>query len=213
MHKKYNKFLIISFVGVMMLGVYSYFNNELVVFSAEDEDAITSSLDTTMPIAPTSEVSSKTTEDISFLMKLASLTKIKVDTSLFTDPSFKLLIDNNIKLEPAPYGRINPFAPTEASLSSRASAFSLKTNPATLISSNSAVLNGSLDGSSSTNIYFEYGSSIALGKVTSKVTPSLVGNFASNLVGLSAKSPYFFRAVANVNGVITFGEIISFNTN
>lgn len=137
MHKKYNKFLIISFTLVFILGVYSYFYKDFVseVFSAND--AITSSLDVTEVANPTSEVSSKTTEDIAFLVTLSSLTKIKVDTSLFTDQSFNFLVDNNVKLESVPYGRINPFAPV------------LSVSPVTPINSviptNKAVINTNLN--------------------------------------------------------------------
>ena len=69
--------------------VYSYFYNDFVgkVFSADS--SLTSSLGTT-PIAASSDASVKAAEDTAFLMKLASLTRIKVDASLFEDQSFKL---------------------------------------------------------------------------------------------------------------------------
>jgi len=217
MHKKYNKFLIVSSVIVLVLGVYSYFYNDLrsEAASTEEDGALTSSLAVPTSVAPTSQVSMKATEDTAFLMKLASLKIIKIDTSIFTDQSFKILKDNKINLTPEVYGRVNPFAPTSIrpALNNNAPTFLLKTVAPSAITNKSAVLNGSLENATSTNIYFEYGTTPTLGKVTAKVIPSLIGNFASNLTGLTPKTTYFFRGAANVNGTLTFGEIISFNTN
>ena len=210
MHKRYNKFLIVSFVGVLILGVYSYFYNDLKSEAATDS-SLTSSLTTNKAVTVTG--SSKAAEDTAFITKLFLLTKIKVDTSLFSEPTFKSLVDNNVKLEPVPYGRTNPFSPTDRNTVNNKVTFSLKTNPASGISNQSAILNGSIDGAVSNNIYFEYGLDQTLGKVTSKVTASLVGNFASRIVSLTSKTTYFYRTVANINGILTFGEIISFNTN
>lgn len=220
MHKKYNKFLIVSFIVVSILGVYSYFYNDLrseAATTADGESPLTSSLDTTTTTSTnTVTASSQATEDTAFLMKLVSLTKIKVDSSLFNNKAFQLLVDNNIKLETVPYGRTNPFSPTTGSVvnaNNNKITFLLKTNPATLMTSKSAILNGSLEGATSDNIYFEYGTTETLGKVTPKVIPSLIGNFASNLIGLTSKTTYFFRAAAFVNGALTLGDITSFTTN
>jgi hypothetical protein len=219
MHKKYNKFLIVSFIVVSILGVYSYFYNDLRSEAAtldENGDPITSSLDTTTTTSsPTTSSSNQVAEDTAFLMKLTSLTTIKVDASLFKNKGFGLLVDNNIKLDPVPYGRTNPFSPTTSSVTNTNNAVTLllKTNPVSLVTSKSAILNGSLEGATSDNIYFEYGTTNTLGKVTPKVIPSLIGNFASNLLGLTSKTTYFYRAAASINGTITLGEIISFTTN
>lgn len=213
MHKKYNKFLIISFTLVFILGVYSYFYNGFIEQVSSADSSLTSSLGTS-DVAITSDISTKAAEDTAFLMKLASLTSITIDTSLFSDQSFKLLVDNNIKLEPTSYGRINPFSPTDkvAQVDNKSN-FTLTTNPASAITTKSAVLNGTLEGEISNNVYFEYGTTPTLGKVTPKVKTSLVGNFASVISGLTPKTSYFYRADANVNGTLVFGEIIPFNTN
>lgn len=216
MHTKYNKFLIISFVIVSIFLVYTYFDNKIKSEAAVAEDgSLTSSLDTTGAIpAPTTVSSNQLAEDTAFLSQLISLTNIKVDDSLFTDKAFGLLKDNNIKLEPVPYGRTNPFSPTEASIASNTFVSPVKTNPPTSVTSTSAVLNGQLEGSAtSLNMYFEYGNTQAMGRFTPKATASLVGSFASNVIGLTGKTAYFFRAVANINGSVILGDIISFNTN
>ena len=76
----------------------------------------------------------------------------------------------------------------------------------------SAVVSGTLIGANSNNIYFEYGTTETFGKVTPKVTTSLVGNFSYNINLLTPKTTYFYRAVANVNGVLIFGDTMSFTT-
>jgi len=212
MHKKYNKFLIVSFIGVLVLGVYSYFYNDLKSEAATDSPLTSSLAPTPGTTTGTVTGSDQAALDTAFIASLFSLKTIKVDTTLLEEQAFKLLIDNNIKLEPVPYGRTNPFAHTNKNFIAK-TAIVLKTNPASVISNQSAVLNGSIEGATSNNIYFEYGTDQNLGKVTPKVKASLVGNFAWKLTALNAKTTYFFRTAANINGVMTFGEIISFNTN
>ncbi len=212
MHKKYNKFLVISFAIVLVLGVYSYFYNDFVgsVYSADS--SLTSSLGTNAPIG-TSDTSQQAADDTAFLMKLKSLTVIKVDTSLLKQQGFMLLVDNNIPLEPALYGRTNPFSPTSNSSVSNLPTFTVKSNSVSAITNKTAVLNGVLEGSTSDNVYFEYGTTNALGKITPKTSTSLIGNFSAVLSGLTSKTTYYYHAVANVNGIIVFGDLLTFTTN
>ncbi len=209
MHRKYNKFLIVSFVAVSMFGVYSYFYNDLKSEAASN--ALSSSLDSNTVAATTNGV--KATEDTAFLQKLVSLTKININTSLLSDQSFLLLIDNNVQLEVVPSGRINPFSPVGNNVTNIKSSVVVKTNQAVSITNKSAVLTGSIEGGNSNNIYFDYGNTQALGKITPKLAPSLVGNFSSNIIGLTPQATYFYRSAANVGGTVIFGEIMSFTTN
>lgn len=214
MHKKYNKFLIVSFIGVCIFGVYSYFYNDLKSEAASETDSpLSSSLTDTKTNPIDVNQNNKATEETAFLMKLASLNTIRVNTSLFERESFKFLVDNNITLEPAPFGRINPFAPTGEQAVVNKQTFILKTMPATLIVNKSALLNGSIEGATSNNIYFEYGTTEALGKTTPKVNPSLMGTLAASINLLTPKTTYYYRVAANINGVLSYGEIMSFNIN
>lgn len=210
MHKKYSKFLIVSFIGVFILGVYSYFYNDL-SSEASTDSSLVSSLDGTNTTA-SGDASSDIGEDVAFLLKLGSLNSINIDTSLFSSSSFNSLVDNNVRLDPVPYGRVNPFSPMDKNASNVKSSVILKTNGASLITTSGAVLNGSLEGATSSNVYFEYGTTPSLGKTTSKVIPSLIGNLVSTLSLLESNTTYYFRSVANINGTLTFGEIISFKT-
>lgn len=137
MHRKYSKFLIVSFVGVVVLGVFSYFYNDLQSEAANEDSSLSSSLGTT-GVSPISVGGAgKATEDTAFLIKLASLTRIKIDASIFEEQSFKLLVDNNIKLEPVPYGRTNPFSPVGTQ-----AAFTPVVDENTLTNSKPELLNG-----------------------------------------------------------------------
>ena len=212
MHKKHNKFLVISFTLVFILGVYSYFYNDLINKASSADSSLTSSLGTT-PSTTSNDASAKAALDTAFLMDLNSLTKIKIDSSLFDDQSFKLLVDNKVQLDQVSHGRINPFSPTDKAIAASKPVFVIKTNPVTNITKKSAVLNGSLDGIVTNNIYFEYGTSPALGSVTPKVTTSSVGSFAAIISNLTTKTTYFYRASANINGTPVMGDIVSFSTN
>ena len=213
MHRKYNKFLIVSFVAVLIFGVYSYFYRNLKSEAATSDNALTSSLNTTGTPAVSTTGSSTFSEDSAFLVKLNSLKNIKIDVSIFESQAFKLLVSNNIKLDPVPYGRVNPFSPIDKPVVTNKIAYTLKTNPVSAVTNKSAVLNGSLEGITSNNMYFEYGLVEPLDKVTPKVTPSSIGSFAVSISPLTSKTTYLYRAVANVNGALVYGDIISFNTN
>ena len=213
MHKKYSKFLIVSFIGILSFGIYNYFHNDLKSEAASSDSSLSSSL-TSNGAATTGIGDTKTAEDTAFLMDLASLNKIKIDTDLISNKAFSLLVDNTVVLDPVPYGRINPFSPTDNTpITNNVVVALVKTNPATSVTAKSVVLNGSLEGVTSNNIYFEYGITNTFGKVTPKLIPSLVGNFSSNIILLNPKTTYYFRAVANINGTLTFGDTMSFNTN
>ena len=215
MHRKYNKFLIVSLVAVLIFGVYSYFYRNLKSEAAASDSALTSSLDTTGSPAPVPSTAGSSTfsEDSAFLVKLNSLKNIKIDVSIFENQAFTLLVSNNIKLDPVPYGRVNPFSPIDNPVTTNKITYTLKTNPASAVTNKSAVLNGSLEGATSNNMYFEYGLAEPLNKVTPKLTPSSIGSFAVNISSLTSKTTYLYRAVANINGTLVYGDIISFITN
>lgn len=206
MHRKYNKFLIVSTIFITIFCVYYYFHQNLI--SEASDSSLSSSLDSSV-----NKTNSRTEEDTSFIAQLNSLKKIKIDRSIFDNKSFKLLIDNNIKLESVPYGRSNPFSTSDKSYSSSKPEILVKTGQATSITSNSATLSGGIEGVSPNSVYIEYGLTEKLGKVTPKLNPSLVGDFSSNVINLNPKTTYYFRAVANVTGNSFVGEVASFKTN
>jgi hypothetical protein len=89
------------------------------------------------------------------------------------------------------------------------------TNPATLIASFSATLNGSVDPHElTTTVYFQYGTTTSYGHTTSSQTKSgnTYQNVSANISGLSANTVYHFRIVATNSAGTTYGEDRTFTT-
>ena len=101
--------------------------------------------------------------------------------------------------------------------SSSGSAPTVFTNSATNISQNSATLNGSVNpNNSSTNAWFEYGTTSSLGSTTGSQSIGS-GNssvsYSYSLGGLSSNTTYYFRAVASNSYGTTYGGILNFTTS
>lgn len=217
MKRIYNKFLIISTIALFIGGVYLYFSNDLNI-EAIVPVAFGSSLasSTGVNVLPVSlSPKDKISSDISFLTTLVSLKKIKIDTTLFTNKSFNALENNAVKIEPVIPGRINPFAPIDINKTNNVvSTPKVVTDQPTQITDKTVVLNGTINTLSGvTNTYFEYGTTMNLGTVTATVKQSLVGTFIKNVLGLTSKTNYFFKACAKINKVAFCGDVVSFTTN
>ena len=48
---------------------------------------------------------------VQVLNLLNQIQSLSIDTSLFTDPAYKTLVDYSVMIPPVPVGRSNPFAP------------------------------------------------------------------------------------------------------
>lgn len=59
----------------------------------------------------TTETLPSGTDSLSFISSLASLNRIKIDTSFFSSKTFTNLKDNRVVIPSATPGRLNPFAP------------------------------------------------------------------------------------------------------
>ena len=82
------------------------------------------------------------------------------------------------------------------------------TNPATLIASYSATLNGTVDPHGlTTTIYFQYGTTISYGFTTSlrSRTGNTYQNINASISGLTANTRYHFRIVATNSAGTTYG--------
>jgi uncharacterized repeat protein (TIGR01451 family) len=88
------------------------------------------------------------------------------------------------------------------------------THYATSVLTNSAVLNGYVEPYSEyTHYWFEYGTSSSnLNNSTSKQTTYSNINFNKSIRGLSNNTTYYFRAVAQSNCGISYGQILNFTT-
>src|SRR5207247_2468131 len=89
------------------------------------------------------------------------------------------------------------------------------TNPATVIASFSATLNGSVDPHGlTTNVYFQYGTTSSYGSTTASQskTGNTYQNVAANISGLSANTTYHFRMVATNSAGTKYGSDRTFTT-
>lgn len=213
--KRSHKFLITS-LTILVLGVgYLYFSNDIKsngVFHVAQGSSLSS---TTGDATAVTVTDSKITSDISFLSTLVSLKKIKIDISLFSNNLFNKLEDNSVRIEPVVPGRNNPFAPIdESKIVSPTSVSKVVTNQATQIAETTVTLNGTINTINGvTDIYFEYGTTEALGLVTTMIKQqSRIGTFIKSVLDLTPKTTYFFKACAKINGASLCGDIASFTT-
>lgn len=213
MNTTYNKFLIGLAIILLISGGYVYFSNDLDVYAADS--GLVSTSGNAVENALGKPKNKKISDDTAFLYTLTSLTKIKIDTSLFNDASFSSLVDNTVILDPATTGRRNPFAPINRAVTLTEAPVSLVvTNQPDQITTKSALLNGTTNNAPGvTSVYFEYGPTATLGKATPTAKQSLIGSFAANVTGLNTNATYFYRAVAKINNTLYYGDIVSFNTN
>jgi len=90
------------------------------------------------------------------------------------------------------------------------------TNPATLVTSFSATLNGSVDPHGlTTNVHFQYGTTTSYGHTTANQTKTgnAYQNVAANISGLSASTTYHFKIVATNSAGTRYGTDRTFTTN
>lgn len=206
----YNKFLVLISIIILLSGAYLYFYEGS---KSEAADTSSSSLSSSLDSSSTTSLDSQIANETAFLSSLSLIKKIKIDISIFTSKSFNLLKDNDVSLEEVTPGRPNPFAPVNSDSFSSANS-AVVTNEPSQVTTNGATLNGSMNGSiKAQSVYFEYGLTTALGKVTSNAEQSLLGTFVTNISSLTPKTTYYFRAAARVLGPILYGEVVSFTTN
>ena len=89
------------------------------------------------------------------------------------------------------------------------------TNPATLIASFSATLNGSVDPHGlTTSVYFQYGTTTNYGLTTAtqSKTGNAYQNVTANISGLTASTTYHFRIVATNSAGTRYGSDRTFTT-
>jgi hypothetical protein len=89
------------------------------------------------------------------------------------------------------------------------------TNPASLIASFSATLNGTVDPHGlTTNVYFKYGTTTSYGSATPMLirNGNTYRNVVANISSLSASTTYHFRFVATNNAGTVYGADRTFTT-
>lgn len=215
MKNSHHKYIAILVVIVLFGSIYTYFIDDLkseaaTPISGNSDLSSTATADLLIP----ANFDENLAKDIAFLSTLSSLKEIKIDTAIFNNQAFQALNYNVVTIEPVTPGRQNPFSPVGANAATTVNAPKVTTSLANLITDKSAFLSGRINISSGvTSIYFEYGPTRALGLATVPVKASLTGTFEKNITGLTAKTSYYFRAIARINGILVYGDIVSFTTN
>lgn len=102
--------LIIAVVILAAIGVAGYF------YAGRDQSANDTLLTSV-------SVGTSTAVDSDLLSALSELRRLKLDDSIFSNPSWSTLHDFSQTLSPLPSGRPNPFAPLDSSLAATSSSF------------------------------------------------------------------------------------------
>ncbi len=85
-----------------------------------------------------------------------------------------------------------------------------QTNSATNIQNNSVTLNANLTNYGSTIVYFQWGTTTSYGYQTTQQTINYSGLISQNISGLNFNTTYHFRAVAQNNYGIVYGQDMTF---
>ncbi len=210
MNKIYHKFLVLFSIFIIIGGVYLYFSDSLT-----SEASLSTIPGSSLAVdSGGSNYGSQIESNISFISTLASLTRINIDTSFFSNKAFQNLRNNTVTLDIGEYGRVNPFAPiSDMNNSSAPLSSNVTTNIPAEVKSTSTVLSGSIINMNGlSDAYFEYGTTNKLGKKITSENVSLIGVFVANISDLKPQTTYFYKSCAKINKVTTCGDVVSFNT-
>jgi hypothetical protein len=210
----------IAIVGALLLGLvilgYLYSTNK-----KEDNPSgpLSSQTGFSTSVQPQNTVVSQENEvRDQFLNLLLSMRNVKLDNSLFTSDSFKILRDFSSPLSSdGTQGRPNPFAPIGQDGPISGQSYLVTTSQVTQLTDQSANLSGLLpSGVIASERWFEWGTrpNLPFQNQTIKVSQNVTtGVFQYNLLGLTPDTTYYFRAAAKVGQVIIFGSVNTFKTN
>lgn len=214
---------IILFIAIFIFAVIGY-----VVFFGKDDtsDALLTSNNQAID---SNQTVSETSVGREFLTSLLNIKNIKLNDSIFSNPSFSNLQDFTSQLIEQPSGRPNPFAPVGSDQNTPSPAVitpsepspqveqqvqaQLFTREATSITKTTGILNGEIIGTGSSRRWFEWGKTQTLGTITTSVAQTSEGAFSQPISTLTPNTVYYFRAVAQINGVRTAGAISTFTTS
>ena len=91
---------------------------------------------------------------------------------------------------------------------------SVETYPPSKIWTKTADLSGKvINTKDGLSVYFEYGSTVDLGQLTTPSKPGKDGIFIINIRGLTSKTMYYYRAATKINDTQTlYGKVVTFET-
>lgn len=165
-------------------------------------------------LAPTGDTSAPLDSAVAqdFLTQLLNIQSIKIDDSIFTSKAFTTLKDFNLPIpEDTNPGRPNPFAPL--GLDTAAISTQVSTSNPSSITSTVSTLNGTLTvADPSAMRWFEYGTSNALGTMTTPKPQTTAGTFAETITGLLPDTTYYVKAAASISGLTVGGNLVTWKT-
>ena len=147
-----------------------------------------------------------------FLTLLLNVQSIKLDDTIFTSKAFTLLQDFNRPIPPDTNpGRPNPFA--ALGIDGAAVSSQVSTSIPSSVTTTGSTLNGTLTvGGPGVTRWFEYGTTTALGTITTVNSQSNPGAFSDTVVGLTPNTTYYVKAGASIGGVIIGGNLVTWKT-
>lgn len=211
MSKKTTILLFILALGVVTLVVLLSKRNAM---TEETTSGLSSSTALPFPEAQQGGVSQSSNDEFSSL--LSNISRISIDTSLFTNPAYLMLRNYPVALGTDVIGRANPFAPvgSDSQLAPGSSAVMIQTLQPGKITSTSAEFGAQITLSDTipTSIVFEYGVSDTFGNPTAPVTVTKSGTTLLTVTQLLPETTYYVRAVAVRGGQTITSQTMSFIT-
>ncbi|MBP6904608.1 MAG: hypothetical protein KBB91_00940 [Candidatus Pacebacteria bacterium] len=216
--KKKLKTILVLVVVVVVIGIgANYFLQKR---------GTTPTVTTTGPLSSSSKAAGVTTSTTGtstavtseFSNLLSTIKSISIDTTIFSDPSYRSLRDYPVALGTEMVGRPNPFAPVGYDAVPAGTAMPTPVSVETLqpgkVTATTAELGAQAitGGTTQTTIVFEYGTSDLFGSATA---PLLLGKNGTALYTVSALTPlttYYVRAILAQGSITTVGNTMTFTT-
>jgi hypothetical protein len=199
-------------IGLMVFGYISFTKKEAPASGSPlQSSSQTGGVMAAQSLGPDGDVGDK------FLALLLNMRTIKFNQEIFASPSFMVLKDFSTVLIPeGNEGRPNPFAPVGQDVLLPTQTFTVTTNQPTNVTMTSATFVASMSqGAIADTRYFEYGTAetVPLANITARVQQNLnTGAFTFNMTGLLPNTTYYVRAVATINGIVIYGNVVNFKT-
>lgn len=207
------KIKIFGIVGILVaLGIFGskFMNKSESPTPTANSNPLTSSAGAGLPVG-----TSNAPIDNSFSNALSTVKSIVIDTSIFENPSYKILRDYPVVLGSDIIGRTNPFSPVGVDSPSEST---VQTQFETLqpgkITSTTAEF-GALSfvgNTSQTNVVFEYGTSELFGSATPPIAVTKNGTILYTATGLTPNTNYYVRAVLAQGSNSILGNTMTFTT-
>ncbi len=210
MSKKVKIFAIVAGVIIVIVVAASFLKGKSITPTSPSTNALSSSTGT-IPLP--GAVTPQNADEFSTI--LSTINHISIDTSLFQNPSYKLLRDVPVSLGSDVVGRSNPFAPIGFDgPTTNVADVVVQTVQAGKVTGTTAEFAAQITVSDTapTSVVFEYGPTDTFGNATAPATTTKSGTVLMTVTGLTPGTSYYVRAVAVRGGVTTTGNTTSFVT-